>query len=70
MKQEATLDKKVSNFAKEKRIGDLEFLSCIPGSIGGAVIMNSGCYGNDISKILESIKVIDMEKCEEIEIKK
>ena len=66
----ATLDRKVSNFAKENRIGDLEFLSCIPGSIGGAVIMNSGCYGNDISKILESIKVIDMEKCEEIEIKR
>ena len=66
----ATLDRKVSNFAKENGIGDLEFLSCIPGSIGGAVIMNSGCYGNDISKILKSIKVIDMEKCEEREIKR
>ena len=55
----ATLDKKVSNFAKDKGIKDLEFLSCIPGSIGGAVIMNSGCYGSDISKILISIKVID-----------
>ena len=54
-----TLDKKVSNFAKDKGIKDLEFLSCIPGSIGGAVIMNSGCYGSDISQILMSIKVID-----------
>jgi UDP-N-acetylmuramate dehydrogenase len=55
----ATLDKKVSNFAKDNGIADLEFLSCIPGSIGGAVIMNSGCYGSDISKILISIRVID-----------
>ena len=56
----ATLDRKISNFAKDKGIGNLEFLSCIPGSIGGSVIMNSGCYGSDISKVLNSINVIDM----------
>ena len=66
----ATLDRKVSNFAKENGPGKLEFLSCIPGSIGGAVIMNSGCYDNDISKILVSINVIDLEECREKEIKK
>ena len=60
-----TLDRKVSAFAKENGIGDLEFLSCIPGSIGGAVIMNSGCYDNDISKVLSSIKVIDINECKE-----
>ena len=37
-----------------------EFLSCIPGSIGGAIIMNSGCYGEEISNILISIKAIDL----------
>ena len=51
-------------------LGNFEFLSCIPGSIGGAVIMNSGCYDNDISKILVSIKVIDINECKEKEIKK
>ena len=61
----ATLDRKISNFAKENGIGNLEFLSCIPGSIGGAVIMNSGCYENDISKVLTSIKVIDTKECKE-----
>ncbi len=55
----ATLDKKVSNFARDNGIANMEFLSCIPGSIGGAIIMNSGCYGSDISKILKSIDVID-----------
>tara|TARA_X000000950_G_scaffold286244_1_gene394547 strand:- start:736 stop:1641 length:906 start_codon:yes stop_codon:yes gene_type:complete len=66
----ATLDRKVANFAKENNIGNLEFLSCIPGSIGGAIIMNSGCYDNDISKILISVKAIDINKLSIIEIKK
>ena len=66
----ATLDRKISNYAKDNGIGDLEFLSCIPGSIGGAVIMNSGCYENEISKVLKSIKVIDINSCSEREIKR
>ena len=66
----AALDRKVSNFAKDNGIGNLEFLSCIPGSLGGAIIMNSGCYGNDISKVLESINVIDLKSCKEKEIKR
>lgn len=65
----ATLDRKISNFAKENCIGGLEFLSCIPGSIGGSVIMNSGCYGSDISKVLVSINVVDVKSCLEKEIK-
>ena len=64
----AMLDRKISNFAKENGIGGLEFLSCIPGSIGGAVIMNSGCYGCDISKVLSSITVIDIQDCTEKQI--
>ena len=55
----ATLDRKVANYAKDKNIGNLEFLSCIPGSIGGAIIMNSGCYDNDISKVLISVTALD-----------
>ncbi len=66
----ATLDRKVANFAKENNLGNFEFLSCIPGSIGGAIIMNSGCYDNDISKILISIKVIDKNNLSEFEIEK
>ena len=65
----ATLDRKVANFAKDNDISNFEFLSCIPGSIGGAVIMNSGCYDDDISKILLSIRVIDVDNCIEKEIR-
>ena len=55
----AVLDKQLSNFAKENSIAGLEFLSCIPGSIGGAIRMNSGCYGFDISKCIVSIQTLD-----------
>ena len=66
----ATPDRLVANYAKENGLGNLEFLSCIPGSVGGAVIMNSGCYENDISKVLVSIEAIDKKKLSEVEIKK
>ena len=65
----ATLDRKIADFAKDNHISEMEFLSCIPGSIGGAIIMNSGCYGSDISKILQSIRILDY-KGSEKEIKK
>ncbi len=53
-------DKNVSNFAFQNSISGFEFLSCIPGTIGGGVRMNSGCYGEDISKILISVQVMDL----------
>ena len=56
----SALDKNVSNFAQENSIAGFEFLSCIPGTIGGAVRMNSGCYGEDISGILASVQAIDL----------
>ena len=65
----ATLDRKVSEFAKNNSISGMEFLSCIPGSIGGAIIMNSGCYSSDISQVLLSIKVLD-DQGNESEIKR
>ena len=66
----ATLDRKVANFAMANNLKNLEFLSCIPGSIGGAIIMNSGCYDSDISKFIISIQVLDKKKMIESEIKK
>ena len=66
----ATLDRKISNYAKDNGVGGFEFLACIPGSIGGSVTMNSGCYGDDISKILISLKAIDLSDCKEKEIRR
>tara|TARA_B100000749_G_scaffold276599_1_gene264084 strand:- start:334 stop:1245 length:912 start_codon:yes stop_codon:yes gene_type:complete len=55
----SALDKNVSDFALRSSLAGFEFLSCIPGTIGGGVRMNAGCYGNDISKILVSVQVMD-----------
>ena len=55
----SALDKNVSNFAFENSLTGFEFLSCIPGTIGGGIRMNSGCYDEDISKILVSVQLID-----------
>ena len=57
----SALDKNISNFALENSLTRFEFLSCIPGTIGGGIRMNSGCYGDDISKILLSVQVMDLE---------
>ena len=56
----AALDKKLSQFALENSLAGFEFLSCIPGSIGGGIYMNSGCYDSDISKILLSVQAVDL----------
>jgi UDP-N-acetylmuramate dehydrogenase len=55
----STLDRNLSNFALENSLSGFEFLSCIPGTIGGGIRMNSGCYQEDISKILISVQVMD-----------
>ena len=54
----ACLDKKIANFALENSYKDFEFLSCIPGSIGGAIAMNCGCYGHEISKLVISVDTV------------
>ena len=54
----ATPDKKIADFAMKHSITGLEFLSCIPGTIGGAIVMNSGCYGHDISQSVISIEAL------------
>ena len=46
----AASQKKVSEFAKDNNISGLEFMSCIPGSIGGGIRMNSGCFKKEFSK--------------------
>ena len=56
----SALDKQVSNFALDNSLSGFEFLLCIPGTIGGAIRMNSGCYGEDISKILLSVQAMDL----------
>ena len=53
------LDKKLSEFAMDNQIEGFEFLSCIPGSVGGGIKMNAGCYGNEFKDIIISVQAID-----------
>ena len=53
------LDKNVSDFACENHLSGLEFLSCIPGTIGGGIKMNSGCFGTEFKDVLLSVQVMD-----------
>ncbi len=53
------LDKYLADFSSENNIGGLEFLSCIPGTIGGGIRMNAGCYQKEFKDILISIQALD-----------
>jgi UDP-N-acetylmuramate dehydrogenase len=55
----ATTDKNLSEFASENNISGFEFLSCIPGTIGGGLKMNSGCFEREFKDILLSIQALD-----------
>lgn len=49
---------KLSNEAMRNSLIGLEFANGIPGTVGGAIFMNAGAYGEDMSKIVESVRVL------------
>ncbi len=55
----AVTDRRLSEFAAKNNLSGFEFLSCIPGTVGGGIKMNAGCFGNEIKDILLSIQVVD-----------
>ena len=55
----AVLDKSLSDFASENNLSGFEFLSCIPGTIGGGIKMNAGCFGKEFKDILISIQTVN-----------
>ena len=55
----AVLDNSLSDFAMNNNLSGFEFLSCIPGTIGGGIKMNAGCFGKEFKDILLSIQAID-----------
>ena len=55
----SVLDKQLSNFAIQNSLSGFEFLSCIPGTVGGGIKMNAGCFGREFKDILLSIQALD-----------
>ena len=55
----AVLDKKLADYAADNSLSGFEFLSCIPGTVGGGIKMNAGCFGSEFKDILISIQAVD-----------
>ena len=55
----AVTDKSLSDFAMKNNLSGFEFLSCIPGTVGGGIKMNAGCFKREFKDILISIQAID-----------
>ena len=55
----AALDAQLARAAGEAGIGKLEFYSGIPGTVGGALAMNAGCYGSETWAYVERVRTID-----------
>lgn len=54
----ACLDLTVAKFIQMQGISGMEFLATIPGTIGGNVMMNAGCFGGEIFDILKSVTIL------------
>jgi UDP-N-acetylmuramate dehydrogenase len=54
----AALDVTVAEHAAAAGLSGLEFLSGIPGSVGGAVAMNAGAYGGDMAHVLDWAEIV------------
>ncbi len=54
----AALDVTVAEHAAAAGLAGLEFLSGIPGTIGGAVAMNAGAYGGDMAQVLDWVEIV------------
>ena len=56
----AVLDKKLADYAADNHISGFEFLACIPGTVGGGIKMNAGCFDREIKDILVSVQAVDV----------
>ncbi len=54
----AALDATVAEHAAQAGLAGLEFLSGVPGAVGGAVAMNAGAYGGDVAGILDWAEIV------------
>ena len=64
---------KVAKYALDENLTGFEFAAGIPGTVGGAMVMNAGAYDGEMKQIVENVEVIDKAgnlrvlSCEEME---
>lgn len=54
--------KKIALLAKQQQVSGFEFAYSLPGSVGGAIVSNSGCFGCEIKDIIKTVYATDGEK--------
>ncbi len=52
---------KVASVARDAGLSGLEFAAGIPGSMGGAIVMNAGAYGGEMKQVVQMVRVMDKE---------
>ncbi len=52
---------RVAYAARDAGLSGLEFAAGIPGSIGGAIVMNAGAYGGEMKQVVQMVRVMDKE---------
>ena len=54
----ACLNVAVANLARDNSLTGFEFAHGIPGSIGGALVMNAGAYGGEMKQVVKSVTAV------------
>ncbi len=71
--QSGALLSKIANAAKDNSLTGMEFAAGIPGTLGGAVVMNAGAYGGEMKDIIEYVDILEKDNtvrrysCQEME---
>lgn len=59
--QAGAINSGIAAFARDNSLTGFEFAAGIPGTIGGAMVMNAGAYGGEMKLVTKEVKVIDLE---------